>query len=225
MVDISLQQTLTGTRLNAISQHLIDIAFNENSTAYELFQVVVFFAITWFIIFYILKAIIRPLVHNKPWLLTAIQRDYDRAGKKMLAELKISMDKEQFLEWAMNDWPRMQAIYIQHLVGSLFCIPSLLGVGDPSVASSLAICGVLSEMGWELQDAAEMLLVRAFHKNGKTIWPDSIVVIFLVHHSLASIIGVPMILNYRDNRSFHWLCVSYAVFVLLLSLLEVLSYN
>ena len=208
MVDISLQQILTGTCLGDISRHLIDIAFNPNATAYELFQVVVFFAIIWFVIFYILKAAIRPLVHNKQWLLTAIERDYDRAGKKMLAELKITMDKEQFISWAMNDWPRMQAIYIQHFVGSLFCIPSLLGIGDPSVASSLAICGVLSEMGWELQDAVEMLLVRAFYKNGKTIWPDSIVVIFLVHHSLASIIGVPMILNYRDNRSFHWLCVS-----------------
>ena len=208
MIDTSLQQILTGTRLNVISQHLIDIAFNENASAYELFQVVVFFAIIWFVIFYILKAIIRPLVHNKPWLLTAIERDYDRAGKKMLAELKISMDKEQFLEWAMNDWPRMQAIYIQHLVGSLFCIPSLFGIGDPSVASSLAICGVLSEIGWEMQDAFEMLFVRAFYKNGKTIYPDLIVAIFLVHHSLASIIGVPMILHYRDNRSFHWLCVS-----------------
>jgi len=65
MVDISLQQILTGTRLNVISQHLIDIAFNPNSTAYELFQVVVFFAIIWFIIFYILKAIIRPLGKQK----------------------------------------------------------------------------------------------------------------------------------------------------------------
>ena len=61
----------------------------------------------------------------------------------MLAELMITMNKEEFITWAMNDWPRMQAIYIQHLIGSFFCIPSILGIGDPNFASSLAICGVL----------------------------------------------------------------------------------
>ena len=124
----------------------------------------------------------------------------------MLAELMITMNKEEFITWAMNDWPRMQAIYIQHLIGSFFCIPSILGIGDPNFASSLAICGVLSEMGWELQDAAEMLFVRAFYKNGKAIWPDAIVLIFLVHHSLTTILGVPMVLYYRENKSLHWLC-------------------
>jgi len=184
----------------------VDIVFNADATASELFQIVLFFAVAWFIIFYILKATIRPLVHNKPWLLTALERDYERAGKKMLADLMITMDKEEFINWAMNDWPRMQAIYIQHLIGSFFCIPSILGIGDPKVASSLAICGVLSEMGWELQDAAEMLFVRAFYKNGKAIWPDAIVLIFLVHHSLTTVLGVPMVLYYRENKSLHWLC-------------------
>ena len=116
------------------------------------------------------------------------------------------MTKEEAITWSMNDWPRMQCIYLQHLVGSLFCVPSILVIGDPSVASSLAICGVLSEIGWELQDLAEMFFVRAFCKNGKATWPDSIVFIFLLHHSLTTILGLPMVLYYRDNRSLHWLC-------------------
>lgn len=106
----------------------------------------------------------------------------------------------------MNDWPRMQAIYVQHIVGSLFCIPSILRIGDPSFASSLEICGVLSEIGWEVQDMIEMLFVRSFLKNGKAIWPDAIVAIFVVHHSLSTILGVPMVLYYRENRSLHMIC-------------------
>eukprot|EP00581_Thalassiosira_minuscula_P019389 CAMPEP_0183715610 /NCGR_PEP_ID=MMETSP0737-20130205/9758_1 /TAXON_ID=385413 /ORGANISM="Thalassiosira miniscula, Strain CCMP1093" /LENGTH=307 /DNA_ID=CAMNT_0025944721 /DNA_START=419 /DNA_END=1342 /DNA_ORIENTATION=+ len=116
------------------------------------------------------------------------------------------MTKEECIAWSMNDWPRMQCILLQHLAGSLLCIPSLFGIGDPSVASSLAICGVLSEIGWELQDMIEILFVRAFFKNGKAIWPDAIVIVFLVHHSLSTILGLPMILYYRSNRSLHWLC-------------------
>ena len=94
----------------------------------------------------------------------------------MTAELKIKMTKEECITWQMNDWPRMQVLYVQHFVGSLFCIPSLLGIGDDqSYASSLAILGVLSEMGWELQDATEMMFVRTFFKNGKQIWPGKTV--------------------------------------------------
>ena len=187
-------------------RYLLEIVFDPNATASQLFLVVLFFAIAWFVIFYIVKLIIRPLVHNKPWLVAALERDYERAGKKMLAELKINMTKDEALTWIMNDWPRMQAIYVQHLAGSLFCLPSILGIGDPKVASSLAICGVLSEIGWEVQDLAEMFFVRMFCKNGKAIWPDAIVAIFVVHHSLSSVLGVPMILYYRENKSLHWLC-------------------
>ena len=105
--------TSTSLLLHDIPAHLVDIVLNPNATASQLFQVVLFFAVAWFIIFYILKTTIRPLVHNKTWLLTALERDYERAGKKMLAELMITMNKEEFITWAMNDWPRMQAIYIQ----------------------------------------------------------------------------------------------------------------
>jgi hypothetical protein len=100
----------------------------------------------------------------------------------------------------------MQSIYLQHFIGSLFCIPSILGIGDPSVASSLAVCGVLSEIGWELQDMIDILLTRLFNKEGKKIFPNVIVVILLVHHSLASGLGIPVILYYRHHRTLHWLC-------------------
>lgn len=203
---VTLSTPLVAFRLKDIPSHLVNIVFDSNATADQLFLVVLAFAIAWFLIFFILKSIIRPLVHNKPWLIEAIERDYERAAKKMLVDLKIKMTREECIAWTMNDWPRMQCIYLQHLVGSIFCIPSIFGIGDPSIASSLAICGILSEIGWELQDIAEMYFVRLFCKNGKAIWPDSIVTLFMVHHSLSTILGLPMILYYRENRTLHWLC-------------------
>ena len=144
------------------------------------------------------------------------------------------MTKEEFIDWQMNDWPRMQVspanplkplisifgreltkrlpcayrkcIYIQHFIGSLFCLPSILNRCDKHTASSLAICGVLSEMGWELQDMVEMFLVRALSPRGRLIWPDSIVAIFVIHHSLSTLLGLPMVLYYRDSAALHWIC-------------------
>eukprot|EP00804_Cyclotella_cryptica_P013529 CCRYP_017245-RA/>CCRYP_017245-RA protein AED:0.44 eAED:0.44 QI:148/1/1/1/1/1/2/114/434 len=192
--------------MGAVVNHLRNFIFDEKATAIEILPIVVMFAVLWYVTFFILRKIIRKLVHNKQWLIEALERDYDRSAKKIFDDLKMEMTKEEAIQWSMNDWPRMQCIYLQHFIGSLFCIPSLLGMGDPYVTSSLACLGVLSEMGWEVQDMAEIFFVRTFHKNGKEVWPDSIVFIFALHHSLTTVLGVPMIIYYRTHRALHWLC-------------------
>lgn len=193
--------------LNEIQKHLTAIVFNDEATISGLLHVVIAFAVLWFIVFAIVKAVIRKLIGPNPkWLIHAIDKDYERGGKKTLKDLQINMTKSEYITFALRDWPRLQSIYLQHFIGSLFCIPSLLRIGDLHVGSSLAICGLLSEMGWELQDMIEILTVRAFYKDGKKTFPDAIVVILLIHHSLASGLGIPMILYYRNNRNLHWLC-------------------
>jgi len=189
-----------------IKQHLLTIIFDDDPTVPQLLTVVAAFAFFWFIFFSIVKFTVRPLIHNKKWLLDAISKDYERGAKRQLKDLHIDMTKDEFIAFAVRDWPRMQSIYLQHFVGSFFCIQSILGIGDPSVASSLAVCGVLSEIGWELQDMIEIIWVRLFHKEGKKLFPDALVIIFLVHHSLASILGIPVILFYRHHKTLHWLC-------------------
>jgi len=47
----------------------------------------------------------------------------------------------------LNDWPKMQGIYLQHFIGGALCLPAVLGYTD-SWAANLACLGVLSEMGW-----------------------------------------------------------------------------
>mmetsp|Transcript_28552 Transcript_28552/g.57470 ORF Transcript_28552/g.57470 Transcript_28552/m.57470 type:complete len:216 (+) Transcript_28552:128-775(+) len=150
-----------------IKQHLLTIIFDDDPTVPQLLTVVAAFAFFWFIFFSIVKFTVRPLIHNKKWLLDAISKDYERGAKRQLKDLHIDMTKDEFIAFAVRDWPRMQSIYLQHFVGSFFCIQSILGIGDPSVASSLAVCGVLSEIGWELQDMIEIIWVRLFHKEGK----------------------------------------------------------
>ena len=150
--------------------YLMDIVFDEDASASQLFTIVLFFAILWFSFFYVAKAVIRKLTRNKKWLLDALERDYERSGKKMLVDLNINMTKEECIAWTLNDWPRLQCIYIQHFVGSLFCMPAILGIGDPFTSASLATLGILSEMGWEFQDMMEMIFVRTFCENGEYLF-------------------------------------------------------
>ncbi len=65
--------------------------------------------------------------------------------------------------------------------------------------------GILSERGWELMDMLRMICVRIFRKNGKKLVPDGVILVDLAHHSLASCLGIPFILNYRDSRMLHWM--------------------
>lgn len=53
------------------------------------------------------------LVHNKAWLIEALERDYERSSKKTFSDLGIVMTKDEAIQWMMNDWPRLQCIYLQ----------------------------------------------------------------------------------------------------------------
>ncbi len=57
-------------------------------------------------------------MYNKPWLVTALVRYYERSAKKMLKDLNITMMKEEAIAWSMDAWPRMHGLYLQRFVGS-----------------------------------------------------------------------------------------------------------
>ena len=114
--------------------------------------------------------------------------------------------KEEVLEKMMLDWPFNQVVMLQHTVGAMLCIPSLLGYGDVNWASSLACMGVLSEVGWEIESVFEFGYIRLFAKNGAKKVPTPFIIVLAVHHTLASCLGLPMVLHYRQLRALHWLC-------------------
>mmetsp|Transcript_35614 Transcript_35614/g.47828 ORF Transcript_35614/g.47828 Transcript_35614/m.47828 type:complete len:304 (-) Transcript_35614:501-1412(-) len=185
---------------------LIDIAFNENATAQELICLVIFFSVFWAVTFSTIVIIVLPLVYDKPWLRVVSERDYERSAKKDLADLGYHMTKEEFIHWHMTFWPQTQAIALQHLFGAVICLPAILNIGDPKVCSSLVCVGILSEMGWEIQDLLKIFYKRLFTPTGKVEVPDFLFSMMVFHHSLTLPLGVPTVLRYRNLRTLHWLC-------------------
>ena len=177
----------------------------------ELAKIVAFFAILWFIVLTTADAIIQPLLRNSKWVIDAFQRNYKHSTtkkeRKMLKKMDVLMTKEEYLQLAINGFPRFQANSLQHFVGTCFCVPAIFNIEefDSVTASSIAMLGILSEMGWELMDMLRMICVRIFRKNGKKLVPDGVILIDLAHHSLASCLGIPFILYYRDSRMLHWM--------------------
>jgi len=90
-------------------------------------------------------------------------RHYSRGGRDELEAfgmIEKDWSKEEVLEKMMLDWPFNQVVMLQHTVGAMLCLPSLLGYGDVKWASSLACMGVLSEVGWEIESVFEFGYIR-----------------------------------------------------------------
>ena len=185
---------------------LIDTIFDDQATVHQLLALVAAIGVFWAIFFYLFAEIVRPLVYNKPWLIAAGNRDYDRGGKELNESLGLSKTREQFLETFMDMWPWNQAVFLQHAVGGMLCLPSLLGLGDEKMASSLACLGILAEMGWEIEDLTVWMYKRFALPDGKTKVPNALLIVLAIHHSLTTILGMPMVLAYRDLKVLHWLC-------------------
>ena len=52
----------------------------------------------------------------------------------------------------------------------------------------------------------ETIITRLFTKDGDKKVPTPFIIVLAVHHTLASSLGLPMILHYRNLRALHWLC-------------------
>lgn len=192
--------------MSSIITSLVDIVFNESATASDLLTVVVAIAVFWAAFFYIASLIVTPMVYGKPWLISAGERDYERGGKDLYESLGIAKTKRQFVESFMDMWAWNQAVCVQHFVGGLLCVPAIFGLGDEKEASSLACLGILSEMGWEIEDMMTWLYKRYALPEGKAKVPDALLILLGVHHSMTTLLGLPMVLHYRDVRTLHWLC-------------------
>ena len=195
--------------------YLQEIVFKDDATAYELLTIALTFSVLWAFVFAAARPLLRSISYGRPWLRAACEREYEHGGKDVYDAMK--MTKEEAIEMMMKDWVTMQVINIQHFTGAILCIPSLLGLGDPSWASSLAACGVLSEIGWEIEDVAEAIYLRFFTEQGL---PFIVIAIRTFHHSLTSILGLPMVLYYRGLKLLHWLCFDLQIVALVSVLVE-----
>ena len=182
--------------------------FNENSSWYDLFTIACYLALGWMVFMETGRAAIYRLVGDKLWLKKAMQRDYEREGKKILETIGLEMTEEEYIKGRTKDWGWLQCVLFQHLIGGLLCIPSVFNLSSFTVAdaSSLACLSILSEMGWEIQDLIVMLYRRFCLEGGDKLVPVISLIIMPIHHSLTCGLGIPTILAYRNLKTLHWMC-------------------
>ena len=194
-------------QLQASLQHLRDLVFKTDADFYDLLTIACACAVFWFVVFSIGKTILQKLTGDKPsWLREGIEKELSRMGgaAEINKDLGLDYTDEEFVEILMDRWFGEQMVTSQHLFGGALCIPSQLGLGDPSWASSLAVLGILSEVGFEIQDVVILFYTRLRH--GPKRVPTIILVLCLLHHSLASGLGIPTILRYREWWVIHSIC-------------------
>ena len=145
---------------------VIEAIFDDEPTLTTLLQIVAFMTLLWGAIFTTLTPIISHLIRNRPWLRESSDRDYIRDAKDTYKAVGMDFTKDEFFEFTVQTWPLMQLVILQHLVGGSLCLPSIFGWFDESTFSSLACLGILSEVGWEMQDTITMFYKRFFKPNG-----------------------------------------------------------
>ena len=186
---------------------IVTSIFDEEPSPNDMARLVAVFAVFWAIFFHIFSLVAKPILNGKSWLLAAGERFYARGGKEEYELMGLAQTKKDFLQAFIRTWPWMLAVATQHLIGGLLCVPSLVGgMMDQSTASSLACLGVLSEIGWEVEDTIMWLYTRYFTKDGKHKAPLSFLIFLIFHHSLTTVLGMPVILHYRHSKILHWLC-------------------
>lgn len=197
------------SRLPEIAEDIKSSAFDESPEPKQLFMVALALAFFWAIAFKIMMDGIYMLIRDEPaWIVQAADRDYDRSGKQLAEKFGMDASREGCRKQFLGMWPWMQAVLVQHFVGGFLCVPSLFNLmpDNPSMASSLACLGILSELGWEMQDSVYWIHKRYFTKNGKETVALPFMVVLCVHHSMTMCLGVPLILRYRNLKTLHWLC-------------------
>lgn len=148
-----------------ISNHLRKIAFNEDASAFELFEIAFAFGLLWFVVFSVAGDVLGRWSYSKQWLIESCEREYDRNTKKFLDDNGVVHTREGQIDNMRKDWPFMQVrhgvdlwiiwrrlthaahplqvIALQHGIGALLCVPALVNYGDPSWSASLASLAIL----------------------------------------------------------------------------------
>jgi hypothetical protein len=190
--------TMTMVPIQEHIDHLLGLVFNKDASSSDLFILACIWGVFWAIFLLVAGKLLTPLVYGKEWLRRGIEREIERSGgaEGMNKMWKQNKTKEEWIENSMKQWVGGQLGTFQHAASGILCIPSLLGIGDPAWASSLAAQGLLCEMGFELMHIVELPYKRL--RYGETKVPNGQLIMIMLHHSLTSILAIPMIRRYRD---------------------------
>ena len=193
-------------------ESITNIIFDENPSLEDLFKLVAVLALCIYASFAALKPIVTYIAKGplRPALVKAAEREYDPSSK-ILQVLNIN-NEEEFIDLSIDFFSMGMLTNTQHLIGGGCAIPALLAnlniipINDTSITTSLACLGIMIEMGWEVQDMLTMAFYRLFTQVGKVKFPNAMIAVLIIHHSLATTLALPMILNYRGLPELHRLC-------------------
>ena len=122
----------------------------------------------------------------------------------MLEAFGINLTKEEAIDKMMKDWAPGQVTMFQHVAGAMLCVPSVFRLGEPSWATSLAVCGILSELGFDVYSTVEILYKRFCTEGGEKKVPNGMLLYVASHHCLTMVMAIPMLYCYRNLRALHW---------------------
>jgi len=193
-------------------ESITTIIFDDNPSLEDLFKLVAVLALCIYASFAALRPIVAYIANGtlRPALVKAAEREYDPSNP-MLKLFHIN-SKQDFIDMSIDSFSTGMLTYTQHLIGGGCTIPALLAnlniihINDTSITTSLACLGIMIEMGYEMQDMLTMAFYRLFTQVGKVKYPNAIIAMLMIHHSLTLTLGLPMILNYRGLPELHRLC-------------------
>jgi len=150
----------------------------------------------WLFIKWSSKAVVDPFVRTKPWRAQWLKMQ--KAFFKKALFTSFDSDDDAF-DFACI----FQALLVQHFMGGLLCLPSVLGFKG-SVISSFARQGALCEAGWELQDFIVRAQQRFFQgEKGRGMQPAALLLVCTMHHAMGQAMCIPMNMLYPDSPDYH----------------------
>lgn len=189
-------------QLQEFLNHLHDLIFKDDADFYDLLTIACAWAVVWAVFFPIARPLLRKVTLGKPWLRAGCERDLSRMGGFKTINEMHGTDKthEEIITEMMMGWADEKIMISQHSLGGALCIPSMLGLGDPSWASSLAVLGILCEVGWEIEHTIVDLFYTRLRYGAEEV-PTTMIIGSLIHHSLSCCLGIPVALRYRQCNS------------------------
>eukprot|EP00042_Codosiga_hollandica_P044761 m.446599 g.446599 ORF g.446599 m.446599 type:complete len:228 (+) comp56869_c0_seq33:332-1015(+) len=90
---------------------------------------------------------------------------------------------------------------LHHVTIGIMVIPAAYGLLDRSIALALLRHSTLWEMAFELVDFYDTFVIRMFDPEGHKKRPNRIVLVKILHHAAATLLGIPLNLYYSDSQA------------------------
>jgi len=153
-------------------------------------------AVVWYVVITLATWLLMRTFRSKPWRKRWLAMHKQTAEKAYMIVLD---SDEAIYEMACA----FLGVLSQHLVGGLLCLPSALGYST-ELAFTLARHGTLCEVGWEVQDVVvRVWQCTASGAAGRAKNPAGLVLILVLHHTMAMSLAIPMNLWYPRNHYVH----------------------